>query len=385
MNSHIVDSVGEIKVEWIVENTKFEAAIHEWQKAAYLAIDTEFERRTTYFPKFALLQVFDGKTISIVDPLKVEVTAAFRALLADPEIPKILHSSKEDLEVFYDSWRCEIAGLFDTQVAYGFLTGETSVGYANLVEKVCQKRVAKSATQSDWMKRPLSDEQIQYAAEDVLYLPKLYLFLSEALTGHPAENLFQSDCEEMAALVKLQPDFDNDYRSAKEVYRLDETQLSLFKLLYQWREEVAVTQNRTRNHIAKDVVLVKIAMAKPRSLNYLRQLDGMHPSAVRRHGQEIIKLIEDWTSDKSPQLKPVLNPRDVSGLKGLNELFLMSANKVAQENRISIAILASKRLIRKIAYAYMTEEHFPEVWNGWRGRLLKPHFDQVFSQFNATN
>lgn len=385
LTNEAAEPVTKLSIDWITNDSQFATAIERWQKSDFLAVDTEFERRTTYFPKFALLQIYDGQRISIVDPLSVSVIDSFRELMSNPALPKIMHSAKEDLEVFLDSGRCKIEGLFDTQIAYSFVSGETSIGYANLVDKVCQKRVSKSATQSDWMQRPLSNEQIQYAAEDVLYLPELFNYLSNKLETHLSLAYFKRECDEMSEAVAQQPDFEVDYRHAKEVFRLDQDHLSLFKSLYQWREETAIEQNRTRNHIAKDAVLVKIAQSKPRSMSYLRNLDGVHPSTVRRYGQQILALVEEWQTKAEAPINPIKNPRDVSGLKGLNELFLSMAGQIAKDTQIAIAILASKRFIRKVAYAYMTNESFPELWSGWRGELLKPHFDRIYSQFNPSN
>ena len=163
------------EVKWIDDNQTFAGLAQSWRSLPYLALDTEFERRTTYYPKFALLQIYDGQSIYLIDPLKVECCDAFRELMADPQVDKILHSVKEDLEVLFYSWQCQLQGLFDTQVAYAFTNGEASMGYARMVAEMCDITLAKEATQSDWLKRPLSAVQLDYAAKDVLYLPFIYL------------------------------------------------------------------------------------------------------------------------------------------------------------------------------------------------------------------
>jgi len=368
-------------VVWIDDSKTFSEIAHSWRQASCLAIDTEFERRTTFYPKFALLQVFDGEQVYLVDPLKVECPEVFRQILADPTMVKILHSAKEDLEVFYYSWDCSISGLFDTQVAYAFTNGTSSIGYANLVADCFGVQLAKEATQSDWLARPLSSVQLDYAAKDVIYLPEIYQKLAAQLAVQPYYDIFKRECQELCQIVKQVPNFEVDYRLAKEVFKLDARQLGLFKRLYQWREEVAIRDDRTRNHLAKDGVLVQLAMLNPDSKRLLKRLEGLHPRTIRQYGDQLIEIIDNFNRAPLDAPKLVANPRDLENMKTVSDQLLKAAIIVAKEAGIAPAILASKRMIRKIAYAYLAEEPFPEVWSGWRGVMLKPVFDPIISQF----
>ena len=372
------------QVVWISDNAAFVHAAEAWRECEFLAIDTEFERRTTYYPILALVQVFDGEMIYLIDPLEVECPQAFRDVLADDKIVKILHSAKEDLEVFYFSWQCLIKGLFDTQVAHAFAHSVNSIGYAALVSQICDVQLGKEATQSDWLARPLSANQQDYAAKDVLYLAKLYQSLSQDLSSKKSLSLFQSECSELTQGVLKQPDFEQDYRNAKEVCRLTSEQLIVFKRLYQWREKVAVENNRTRNHIAKDGILVKIAMLKPRTKKFLQKLDGLHPKSVRLYGDEIVSIVAESLSTTQESLQQVPNPRDVDGMKLLTDSFLKESSRLAAAEGIDASLLGSKRMLRKVALAYLTGEAFPDLWLGWRGDILKPEFDRIISEFNAT-
>ncbi len=151
--------------------------VKEWLKLEWLAVDTEFERRTTFYAKLALVQIYDGRQIYLIDPFEVDCPLELRKVFESPAVIKIFHSSKEDLEVLYTAWDCRIQGLFDTQVANSFLTGEISLGYAKITEIVTGIFVDKQETTSDWVKRPLGEKQLDYAAKDVLYLPEIYQVL----------------------------------------------------------------------------------------------------------------------------------------------------------------------------------------------------------------
>ena len=309
-------------VVWINDSVSFANLADKWLDVSMLAIDTEFERRTTYYPILALVQIFDGETVYLIDPLKVECPDSFRSICQNDKIVKVMHSAREDLEVFYYSWGCRFKGLFDTQVAYAFNSGEISKGYAGLVEALCRVLLDKQATQSNWMLRPLSDKQLDYAAKDVLYLPKIYLQLSRSLADKTFNHLFKLECEELCTLAIKSPDYAKDYREAKDVWRLNKKQLSLFKQLYQWREETAIKDDRTKNHILRDPQLVQVAISQPKSKTALQKIEDFHPRAFRLYYQEILDIVSRFNAEPSDEANCVANPRDVSQLNLLSDNFL---------------------------------------------------------------
>lgn len=370
-------------VVWVENSTEFSSLCQSWRKVDFLAIDTEFERRTTYYPILALLQIFDGQKIYLIDPKQVDCNDDFRQLCCQPELVKIMHSAKEDLQVLFFSWQCRFENLFDTQVAYSFATGENSLGYAGLVEKVTGAQLAKDATQSDWLARPLSDVQLDYAAKDVFYLPKIYQELLLMLSDKPYYSYFLLECSELCNQVGKSFDQEQDYRQAKEVWRLRNTQLNRFKRLYNWREETSVSENRTRNHLFKDPQLVQIAMLKNVNRRTLQSITGVHPKSVRLYGEKIANLLQQDEYDSQQPIQPILNPRDLVMLKSLTNQFISENEVVAKQYSLNPLILMSKRQIRKVAYSYLTGESFPDIWYGWRGDLLRPSFDLIFSQLNT--
>ncbi len=362
---------------------QFAAQAEKWKSCKSLALDTEFERRTTYFAYLALVQVYDGEAIYLIDPLQLECPRAFAEVLADPSIEKILHSCKEDLEVFYTAWQCQLSGLFDTQVAYQFLEGDVSIGYAKLVETKLGHQIDKQQTCSDWLKRPLSDEQIQYAAIDVLYLHEIATKLKVQLVEKGVHSLFQQECDEISSNAILRLSRPADYREAKEVWRLDSRQLALFKQLFQWRESVAREQNRTRNHLIKDQSMVAMCQKQATSYQALKQIPDIHPRSLRLYAKQWIDMIEKWqqATDQSSELKPVLNPRDVKGLKSLSDKLEQSIKSVAKTNGLHPTLLLSKRLIRKLAFQMLTTGDWQSSIKGWRRQLLFEKLSAVFDDF----
>jgi len=352
-----------------------------WKGKECLAIDTEFERRTTFYAKLALVQIFDGEAIYLVDPLKTDCPDTLKTLLEDNNTVKILHSSKEDLEVLYTSWNCKLSGLFDTQVAYSFLTDELSIGYAKLVELRSGEFVSKQQTNSDWTKRPLSQEQLSYAAKDVLYLIDIYRQLDSELTNKSYRQFFNAECEEYCRTSIDRIDIAANYRDAADVWQLSETDLGLFKQLFDWREQTARSDNRTKNHIIRDQGLVHLAQLKAENSSQLKAIKDLHPRSLRLYATTWFTVIAQWQASDKIAEKPVINPREIKQLKELANTIESTVKTVAQENKISTTLLFSKRLIRKLAYSILSKEPMPAQWQGWRKSLMEASLQEKLKQF----
>jgi ribonuclease D len=375
MTNHSLDVV------WVDEQEHFSQLSESWQSCQFLAIDTEFERRTTYYPLLALVQVFDGDKIYLIDPLKVKADTCFQSICSNPTIIKIMHSAREDLEVLLHAWNCEIKGLFDTQLAYAFLSDNLSIGYANLVSDKLNIQLAKQATLSDWMKRPLSNKQLNYAAEDVVFLPQLYQDLKSNIESSNNNDFFLHECYELCDAVRhLQGE--DDYRHASDAWLLKPEQLPLFKQLYDWRQARAESENRCLNHIFKDHQLVKIVTIMPQKLSDFNKLADLHPRSKRIYGPLIIDLIKSFHQEECKNLKAILNPRDMSDLKKLTDKLAASVKQRSKVLGVNNVLLMSKRQIKRIAYAYLANEAYPDSYKGWRGEILKPVFEPIFDTFN---
>jgi len=377
-----IQSTKKIPVYFIEDFDQLEAVAKLWLNESCLAIDTEFERRTTYYATLALVQVYDGQAIYLIDSLATSCPNSLKQVFENPNIVKILHSSKEDLEVFYTAWGCRVNGLFDTQVAYSFLYRELSIGYAKLVETETGNVLDKQATTSDWVKRPLSNKQFQYAAKDVLYLIYLFEKLKQQLRGKVYQKLFVHECEEYCSGTYLRVDSLPDYRDAKEVWKLNELDLAFFKRLFYWREEKARQENRTKNHIINDLDLVYLSQMKPKSMSELKQISGIHPRSIRLYGVDWIRMSAEWSSDthKTP-IVTIPNPRDVNQLKSLSTKFEQVVKQLAEANDIPATLLLSKRLIRKLAFAILTEMPMPSQWHGWRKGILNEIISETAKPF----
>ncbi|MFT6734107.1 MAG: ribonuclease D [Polaribacter sp.] len=358
-------------IEWVESTERLSELAESWKNFKYLAIDTEFERRTTFFARLALVQLFDGEKIVLIDPLSVDCPQSLKDVLENPSITKIFHSCKEDLEVLYTSWNCQLKGLFDTQVAFSFLTGELSIGYAKLVELFYSIPVDKKETTSNWIKRPLTPQQKEYASKDVLYLIEVYLHQLKEFENREVFTFFTQECEELCSNAIDSVDAVSDYRDAKDVWRLNEKQAGLFKCLFDWREKTARQLDRTKNHIIKDHELVELSIIAPESKNQIKQLKDLHPRSLRLYSDLWLEIVKEWNLGGAPTQDIVLNPRDIKGLKEESNRLEKQVKNIAKENELNPTFLLSKRVIRKLAQSLITNQSKPSQWKGWRKKLLE--------------
>lgn len=335
-----------------------------------VAMDTEFMRRNTFYPKVALLQLcFDGSAW-LVDPLAIDDLAPLQALMADPERVKVLHSPSEDLEVF-KCWLGELPRpLFDTQRAAALLGRDFGLGYRALVQQVCDVDLPKDETRSDWLQRPLSEAQCQYAAQDVVYLLAVYRALrDECRAAGKLEWLLADGADAVAAQDGAPASY---YPRIKSAWKLDRQQLGVLAALCQWREQTARVKDKPRSWIIDDQACLQIARGTPESLAELRDQVELPAAAIRRYGDAIVEVVAQQrgvpASDLPDRLPGPLSARQREQSKKLKR----RARAIAGELEVAPEILLQSRdyeaLLREAEGRGPGEP--PVHWQGWRGEAV---------------
>lgn len=265
----------------------------QFSNSKWLAVDTEFERVNTYYPELCLVQISDGINTVVIDPLLIKNIDPLIELLYQPSITKVLHSAHQDLEIFFNIKGSVPTPLFDTQLAAPLFGYARGIGYGNLIKEVFDIELEKGHARTDWKKRPLTKEQLRYAADDVIYLAKVYeVFLKKI---NEVENLTAYN-EQMARLIKpetYQPDPDRMWKKIFAAKRMKGKQLTVIKQLAAWREMTARERNRPRKWILPDNALVDMAKRLPDNKSDLLQIDKIGEKVVNRHGDELLKIIHD--------------------------------------------------------------------------------------------
>ena len=347
----------------IASRAALEDLVGDLQGESAIGIDTEFLRERTYRAELCLLQLTTRHGPVCLDPLAFEDLRMLAEVFGHG-VPKVMHAGRQDLEVLLPVIG-PLAPVFDTQVAAALAGHPAQIGYAELVRRLLGTDLPKGQTRTDWSRRPLTPEQVDYALDDVRYL----LPLREAL-GTTLEQLGRSDwlIEDLAALEDpraLEIDPEQAWRRFKGVEDWDAGRLSLLRSLAAWRERRAIDRNRPRGWILEDGVLREVVMRVPRDRSALARIAEMPEGVIKHSGDELLTLIEAaGVAEPPPPLPPRTRPDPalVARVKRLAAVVQTLATELA----LASEVLATRKDLEAIARGTTPNE----VLGGWRGSLL---------------
>ena len=345
---------------------QLERALEDWLESDILGIDTEFVRERTWRAELGLVQLSDGKTVWLVDPLKTGSLRPLSALFEDQTIVKILHAPSEDLDVLLYTTAAVPEPLFDTQIACAMLGQSLQMGYHKTVEWLLDLAIDKGETRSNWCKRPLRPAQLHYAALDVCLLPMMHRQLLSQLKDLGRDDWLAEDCARLLNKAQTPADPDQSWKRIAGHIRLDGTALAILQTLASWRDKEAEQRNLARGFVIQDTALMTIANQQPDSLDELSALDIWHPKAVLRNGHALIAIIdqilEEGITAKAPE---TLQPEHKKLMAGMRNIVQEKATQLSVEP----ALLASKRELEGLILT-ARDESVSERFLGWRKEII---------------
>src|SRR5438067_7259377 len=269
--------------------------------AGRFGIDTEFMSEGRYRPLLCLAQVVapapDGQRIVLIDTLAGDLDPAPLAeLLADPDVEVVLHAGRQDVAILRRVWQTDIHNLFDTQVAAGFAGSGAQSGYGNLIGQLLGRRVGKSASYTRWDARPLTAEQLRYAAEDVEHLLELADELHRRLSEQGRLEWAREECRRLESATD-ERDPDSAWERLPRIGQLDPRSRAVARRLAAWRERTAAREDRPLGSVLGDPALVEAAKRHPADANGLSHIRGVHGSTIKRRGEAILAEIQRGLSD----------------------------------------------------------------------------------------
>lgn len=303
---------------------QLETACQAWREAPWLALDTEFLREDTYYPKLCLIQVGDGATSVCLDALALQGEALqplFDVLYAEGSIKpasiKVFHAASQDLEILVQLQGRVPTPLFDTQVAAALLGYGDQLGYAGLVEKMLGVKLDKSLTRTDWSRRPLSAAELAYAADDVRYLGEIYPRLRRELSERGRLEWLEEDCARFADPARYRNPPETAWRRLKGLVRLAPPAQRAAAAIAAWREQVAQERNRPRKWILDDEPLYRLAERRPQDRDQLAALQAVPPKTLERHGEAILGVLAAAAGDSTPLAveEPLFDDKQKARLK----------------------------------------------------------------------
>ena len=361
----------ERSVNWIESDSELTQAVASFDTV--VGIDSEFKRTDTFYPIPALYQVASQEEIFLIDPLTIQDWSPFVKFLEDNSKLKVFHACQEDLELFASHMSVAPINVFDTQFAYAFLSEAYSLSYANLVEQILEISLQKNETRSDWLQRPLTSAQVEYAVEDVLYLIDIYRSLETRLKESERLDWFIEDNEARTVYKEIEPSI--YYRNMKRAWQLEGASLAILKDLGEWRERKARSNNVPRRRVIWDEHLLDFA--KKNILTEKEIREALPRSIVDEYGSEILEAHQKGAAAEPPEIvaRPLSGPQNRI-VKQLREIALAKSKELG----FSVELLGKKRDLEELVRNFEETRELSEYYIGWREELLASEFLTILSR-----
>jgi ribonuclease D len=356
----------------VTDQVEFEALLDVLITEKRIAVDTEFHREKTYFPKVAMVQVAWANGLVLIDPLEVDLLPMARLL--ESEVLVVMHAAGQDLEVFDRACETVPINLFDTQLAAGF-TGLSSPSLALLHERELGLQLPKGDRLTDWLARPLTDSQLNYAASDVAYLLEIHDRLVRRLTDDGRLAWAEQECVEMLARERGRRRPEDAWMRIKEARQLRGRARDVVRSVAAWRERRAAEVDQPVRHVVPDLGVVAVAQRAPRTVDELRKvrgLDGRHYKGAVAEG--LLGAVA--AADDLPPLEAGASRRDNGNdVRAAVTLVTAWVAQLSRDINLDPTLVGTRSdiedLVRGVPGAKMT--------TGWRHQVVGGPVDDLLS------
>jgi len=372
-----------LREHYITSASELEKLCKQLQSCTRLALDTEFVGEDSFVPKLELIQVATPEVAAVIDFPAVQSNgslAPFWELICDPQVEKVVHAGRQDLDLFAVHAGEIPKPFFDTQIAAAMLGFGAQVAYANLVQRIHGTKLAKAHTFTNWSARPLSSEQIAYAAEDVQFLLPIYTHLQKRLHALGRSEWAREEFSRLETAVgdKSKEPLDR-YQRIRGWDSLKPRHAAVLRDLAAWRETEARRRNVPRGRVMRDEVLLQLARHPPKSVDDLRGLRGLHSSEIERNGGHLIATIT--TSLALPASAWPVVPRERKSEPesiGLVELLQAVLKARATEAEIAPTLLATSADLQALVESKEKKRTVDlPLLRGWRKQLVGDLLAQI--------
>lgn len=368
----------------ITDNGVLRTWCERWQQLPMVAIDTEFVRVTTFYPKSGLIQVADGEHCCLIDPLAITDNQPFIDLLQNQKVVKVLHACLEDIDLFKQSLNAIPSPIFDTQIAAAFLGFGFSIGYQRLVQAMLGISLEKGETRSDWLQRPLSEAQLHYAVLDVKYLPEIYVKQIKLLTEKSRLSWVEEECEIVLNEAQCWDDIEHHYLKIKSAWKLNRRALAVLKALYIWRDQEARVRNVPRSYVLKENTLWPLACFQPSTLHQLNKIEDMTPRRIQQEGEAVLAVIEQALTIPDDLCPPLLPKPFSESMGNIMKKIKRLVDQRAQELDIAPEVLVRRKQITELLMSGEATGRYqlPPSLQGWRAAIIG---DELLAILNAAS
>ncbi|MFC7290783.1 ribonuclease D [Hirschia litorea] len=357
------------ELKLVADTDELIKACEELKKGEFIAVDTEFHRESTFWPKLCLIQAATLEFDCLIDPLSPNIDLTpFLELMADTSRVKVFHAARQDMEIFTKLIGTPPAPIFDSQIAAMACGLGDSVSYENLVSQLLKAKIDKSSQFTDWVRRPLTEKQLNYARGDVTHLRHAYVILKAKL-----EKLDRMKWIEEETSILVDPNtYDTNPKNAWKRMKIRKPRkdyLALIAAVSEWRETVAQDMDKPRSRVLKDDAVQEIAQQKPADENAMERLRAVPKGFVKsRHGQALMETIQAALQNPDAYAPEIpRRPTSTQPPGAVGDLLKVLLKHVSEEAEVAPRLIANAADIERIA---CDDEPDVPAMRGWRREVF---------------
>lgn len=357
--------------------------IRQARQTDAVALDTEFVWERTYYPRLGLIQIaLSDEDCYLIDPLAIPDLQPLGSLLSDRGVIKILHDAPQDLTILHRATGATPQNIFDTRLAAGFSNLSATLSLGNLVKELLDIDLSKDETRTNWLQRPLTDNQISYGLDDVRYLRATRVLLLTRIIGPKIKSWLQEELNLLNNPANYSTAFNGArYRKIRGASSLDSQGLAILKNLSVWRDGVAKKVDRPRGHVIKDTALVEIARQHTIEPGDLRSRIGLSEKATAKYGSTIVAIVSTSLRQKESSYPAVRRPTRLSknektNLGNLQNLIRLKCDLLGIDPSLIGNSSELKLLVKTICGRKTDAPQQLRQTMGWRKHFLEDFFRQ---------
>ena len=367
----------------IQDEAELKLLVQKARQTDAVALDTEFVWERTYYPQLGLIQIaLSDEECYLIDPIVIKDLSPLGKLLSDRSVIKILHDAPQDLSILQRATGAVPQNIFDTRLAAGFSDFPATLSLASLIKELLEIELAKNETRTNWLKRPLTDAQVDYALDDVRYLRAVRVLLLTRIIGPKIKSWLQEELNLLNNPANYNGINGNGrYRKIRGSSSLGRQGLAILKNLAIWRDGMAQKRDRPRGHIIKDTGLIEIAKLQPKDSESLANKTSLSEKAISRYGKNILAIVSA-TRHQDPSLYPEpkqptrLNNSEKKALENLNGLISLKCDLLGIAPSLIGNSSELKQLTKTLQANKPKEIEQLRQTSGWRKSFLEDFFRQ---------
>lgn len=342
----------------------------ENKSVAWLGFDTEFVGERTYFPILCLLQVATTHGNYLIDPIKLKDIGLFLEMVKDPNIVKLTHAGENDYRLLYQQFGVLPVNVFDTQIAAGFIGYNYPVSFANLLQGELRVTLDKGPAVSDWESRPISNKQLQYALNDVIYLEQLWNGINSKLRQKNRENWVHEEFDKLTLAKSYDAVPNKEFLANSLLPKINVREKLFLMRLYDWRIEMAEKKNKPKERILQKKLISHIVKGVKGGKNNLRNNRLIHSNVIDKDGDNFVRLYElPETQEERVVLDLIskhvpIKPR----IDAVMDILYLGMKIICSENKIAPELVINRPNFKQMKWdlSYFDES----LAQGWRKELL---------------